>query len=76
MQEFGNDGRYLDGMSNMAYCTNLRHDCGDMAPDETIHPTADIFAVRDFMNQFYAMTPQRGSQTKINVHQLTCMVTI
>ncbi|MEI6500873.1 MAG: glycoside hydrolase domain-containing protein, partial [Armatimonadota bacterium] len=75
MDEFGNDGWYLDGPEWPMECANRSHGCGYIAPDGTLRPTWDIFATRDFMQRLYVLTRSRKPQGQLNIHNSTVMVT-
>lgn len=75
MDEFGNDGWYLDGPEWPMPCANRAHGCGYLAPDGTVRPTWDIFATREFMRRLYVLTRQRKPQGQLNIHNSTVMVT-
>ncbi|MGD9498294.1 MAG: LamG-like jellyroll fold domain-containing protein, partial [Armatimonadota bacterium] len=74
IDEFGNDGWYLDGPEWPQQCTNRHHGCGYVAPDGSIRPTWDIFATREFMQRLYVLTRQRKPQGQLNIHNSTVMV--
>ena len=74
MDEFGNDGWYLDGPEWPMPCANKLHGCGYDAPNGTRRPTYDIFATRDFMKRLYVLTRRRKPEGQLNIHNSTVMV--
>ena len=74
IDEFGNDGWYLDGPEWPMPCANRAHGCGYQAPDGSWRQTWDIFATRDFMQRLYVLTRQRKPQGQLNIHNSTVMV--
>ncbi|MBU0607549.1 MAG: hypothetical protein KKI08_06660, partial [Armatimonadetes bacterium] len=74
IDEFGNDGWYLDGPEWPQACANREHGCGYQAPDGSWRPTWDLFATRDFMKRLYVLTRQRKPQGQLNIHNSTVMV--
>ena len=74
MDEFGNDGWYLDGPEWPTQCANRGHGCGYLAADGTVRPTWDIFATREFMKRLYVLTRTRKPQGQLNIHNSTVMV--
>jgi hypothetical protein len=74
MDEFGNDGWYLDGPEWPQACANREHGCGYQAPDGSWRPTWDLFGTRDFMRRLYVLTRQRQPQGQLNIHNSTVMV--
>lgn len=73
MDEFGNDGWYLDGPEWPMQCANRHHGCGYVAPNGTVRPTYDIFGTRDFMQRLYVLTRSRKPQGQLNIHNSTVM---
>ncbi|OGV70043.1 MAG: hypothetical protein A3K19_24860 [Lentisphaerae bacterium RIFOXYB12_FULL_65_16] len=75
IDEFGNDGWYLDGPEWPSPCNNQTHGCGYTAPDGTVRPAYDIFGTREFMRRLYVLTRQRKPAGQLNIHNSTVMVT-
>lgn len=74
IDEFGNDGWYLDGPEWPMPCSNKLHGCGYDAPDGKRRPSYDIFATRDFMKRLYVLTRRRKPEGQLNIHNSTVMV--
>lgn len=74
IDEFDNDGWYLDGPEWPQPCTNKLHGCGYDAPNGQRRPTYDIFATRDFMKRLYVLTRKRKPEGQLNIHNSTVMV--
>ena len=68
LDEYGDDGIYLDGTVRAKPCTNLLHGCGYRLPDGSVRPTFAIFAVRDFMKRIYNVVKQRRPDGVVDVH--------
>ena len=63
LREFDLDGIYSDSMTCIGECSNLLHGCGYTGEDGTVHPTVEVFAVREFMKRVYRLLELRERQT-------------
>jgi len=69
LDEFGDDGVYLDGTGYVVPCRNALHGCGYRAPDGTIRETYPVFACREFMRRIYTVVKTRRPDGILDVHQ-------
>jgi hypothetical protein len=74
MDEYDVDGVFLDGTEYVWHCSNRRHGCGYVRPDESLAPTYPIWAVRSMMKRIYNIVRSRKPYAQINVHNSNCMV--
>ena len=68
LDEYGDDGVYLDGTAQFVPCQNVRHGCGYRAADGSIRPTYPVFAAREFMRRIYAVVKTRRPDGVVDVH--------
>ena len=68
LDEFGDDGIYLDGTSQCPPCKNQLHGCGYIGKDGALHSTYPVFAAREFMRRIYAVVKQRRPQGVVDLH--------
>jgi len=68
LDEYGDDGVYLDGTPRPASCTNDLHGCGYRTKDGAIRPTYPVFANREFMRRIYTVVKQRKPEGVVDVH--------
>ena len=68
LDQFGDDGVYLDGTAAIVPCANLLHGCGYRTADGTIKPTHPAFGVRQFMKRIFTVVKQRRPHGIVDVH--------
>ncbi len=68
LDEYGEDGVYLDGTVHIKPCQNLAHGCGYTAEDGSIHATNPVFGIREFMKRIYTVVKQRRPDGVVDVH--------
>jgi len=70
MDEYGDDGVYLDGTGHVRPCKNTLHGCGYRKPDGSIRPTYPVFANREFVKRIYTVVKQRRPNGVVDAHQV------
>jgi hypothetical protein len=68
LDEYGDDGVYLDGTVHIVPCENPLHGCGWRAKDGSVHKTYPVFANREFMRRIYAVVKQRRPEGIVDMH--------
>jgi len=68
LDEYGDDGVYLDGTGYIVPCRNRLHGCGYRGRDGKVHPTYPVFANREFMKRLYIMVKRRRPDGVLDVH--------
>jgi hypothetical protein len=68
LDQYDDDGVYLDGTAQCPPCQNLGHGCGYRASDGSIHHTYPVFAVRQMMQRIYTVVKQRKPDGVVDVH--------
>ena len=59
MDEFGFDGFYSDGLTQVSPCQNEAHGCGYRDENGNLHSTWPIFAVRDTLKRMYRLVKEK-----------------
>ncbi len=68
MDEYGDDGVYLDGTAAIVSCQNMLHGCGYRTEDGSIRPTHPVFGVREFMKRIYTVVKGRRPDGVVDLH--------
>jgi hypothetical protein len=68
LDQYGDDGVYLDGTVQMNPCQNMGHGCGYRAKDGSIHSTYAAFETREFMKRIYTVVKQRRPDGIVDAH--------
>ncbi len=68
LDEYGEDGVYLDGTLHIKSCRNTAHGCGYRAEDGSIQKTHPVFAIREFMKRIYTVVKQRRPDGVVDAH--------
>jgi len=68
LTEFGIDGVYSDGLAYPGECANQLHGCGYVGEDGVVHPTYNLFAVRDAIKRTAAILEDLGRPTLFVCH--------
>jgi len=68
LDEYGDDGVYLDGTGVQKPCQNLAHGCGYRTEDGSIRPTYPVFANREFLRRIYTVVKTRRPEGVVDVH--------
>ena len=69
LDEYGDDGVYLDGTGYIVPCRNRLHGCGYRGRDGKVHRTYPVFANREFMKRLYVAVKQRRPDGVLDAHQ-------
>jgi hypothetical protein len=68
MDEYGDDGIYLDGTGENVPCTNTAHGCGYRAEDGSLQPTYPVFGNHKLLQRLYVMVKSRKPDGVLDVH--------
>ena len=68
LDQFGEDGVYLDGTSNIVADMNLLHGSGYIDEYGVLQETFPVFANREFMRRIYTVVKQRDPDNIVDVH--------
>jgi len=68
IDQYGDDGIYLDGTCRPSGCANALHGCGYRDRNGKIRPTFPAFAVRDFQKRIYTVLKQRKPDSVVDMH--------
>ena len=74
MREFDLDGLYLDGVGDVAGCTNTYHGCGYTAPDGSVRPTYPVRATRKLLQRIYRIVKSHKPDGQVKLHQSGQMI--
>jgi len=62
IEKFDLDGTYADSITCIGNCANQLHGCGYVGENGKVHPTVEVFAVRDFMKRMYRFMEVEGKK--------------
>ena len=68
LDEYGDDGVYLDGTSAQKPCKNMAHGCGYRVADGSIRPTYPVFANRQLLKRIYTVVKGRRPEGVVDIH--------
>ncbi len=68
MKEFGDDGVYLDGTSQVMPCSNREHGCGYAGADGKTLPTYPVFANHEFIKRIYTVVKTNNPEGMVDLH--------
>jgi hypothetical protein len=68
LDEYADNGLYMDGTAAIEPCKNTLHGCGYTAHDGTVRATYPVFAVRQFMKRIYTTVHQRQPDGVVEMH--------
>jgi len=68
LDEYGDDGVYLDGTPQFVPCRNTLHGCGYRGSDGSLRPTLPVFAAREFMKRIYTVVKKRRPDAVVDAH--------
>lgn len=62
MDEYGFDGFYSDGLTNVVACQNEAHGCGYRDPAGRLHATWPVYGLRETLKRMYRVVKARDPQ--------------
>lgn len=68
LDQYGDDGIYLDGTQACPPCENLEHGCGWRKADGSVQKTFPVFAARKMMQRIYVAAKKRNPDNVVDVH--------
>ena len=68
LDQFGDDGVYLDGTASIVADQNMLHGSGYIDDQGNIQPTYPVFAARELMRRIYIVVKQRNPNGLVDVH--------
>lgn len=71
LDQYGDNGVYLDGTVHISACDNARHECGYRDKGGSLKATYPVFAIREFMRRLYGVVKQRRADGVIDMHSWT-----
>ncbi|MBT6627878.1 MAG: hypothetical protein HOB49_12750, partial [Gemmatimonadetes bacterium] len=68
MEEYGFDGFYSDGLTNVVACQNEAHGCGYRDGEGRLHATWPVYSVRETLKRMYRVVKERDPQGLVANH--------